>query len=55
MYELSITLRTFFGVTGTEVGYSYYIITMIFETIIGVFFIVFAENNPRLTLKMKVQ
>ncbi len=54
IYELSLTIRLFFAVTGTEIGYSYYIISMILETGVGLFFILFSEDDPRLAIRMKI-
>jgi hypothetical protein len=53
MYELSLIIRFFVGATGAEIGIYYYTISLIFETIIGLFFAIFTEESPVLKFKIK--
>lgn len=53
MYELSLIIRYFVGATGAEIGFYYYTISLILETVFGIFFIVFSEDNRLLKIKIK--
>lgn len=51
-YIMSMALRTFFAITRTDVGINYYLFSILFEMICGLFFIIFTEGNPKLTLRI---
>jgi hypothetical protein len=52
-YELSILIRLFYAANGSIMGLYYYFVSMIFEILIGLFFTIFRENNPRLLIHLK--
>ncbi len=53
MYELSILVRLFYAANGTSLGLYYYVILLILEIFIGIFFTIFRENNPKLQIQLK--
>lgn len=56
IYELSLTIRLFFAVTGTEIGYSYYIISMIDRQIaMGLLLIILVRRSELMTLRVMVR
>ncbi len=52
IYETSLLMRFFFALTGTNIGYLYYLITSILEVFIGIFFTIFTEDSPALQIKL---
>lgn len=52
LYELSIVLRFFFAITETQVGYFYFYTSMIFESMLGIFFFIFTEESRGMMVKI---
>ncbi len=52
LYELSIVLRIGFALTQTQVGLYYYLVSMSFETMLGIFFTLFREDSRGIRLKI---
>ena len=53
LYEITIITKFINILTNFTDAYIYFIITTIFEIFIGLFFIIFREDNPRLLLQLK--
>ncbi len=52
LYELSLVLRMGFGLAGTQVGLMYFYTSMIFETMLGIFFILFREDSRGIKIQI---
>ncbi len=55
IYELSILVRLFYAANGTSMGLYYYVVLTILEIVIGIFFTIFRENNPKLKIQLKLR
>ena len=51
--ELSMIMRAFFALTRTNVGIKFYVFSLLFEMVCGMFFMVFSEENSRLSIRIK--
>lgn len=52
-YELLILIRLFYAANGSIMGLYYYMVSILCETFIGLFFTIFRENNPKLHIRLK--
>lgn len=51
-YELSLLIKGIVYLSGTFSGFIFFFITLAFQIIIAVFFIIFREDNPKLTFRL---
>lgn len=49
-YEANLVVRIFFALTNSNPGLYYFIIGTIFETLLGLFFCIFREDNQKLII-----
>ena len=52
LYELSIVVRFFMAITSTVPSIYYYHFSIIFEMLVGLFFSIFVEENPKFHIKL---
>jgi hypothetical protein len=53
LYELTVITKYFGLITGFANARSYFIITSIFESLIGIFFCIFKERDTQILIKLK--
>ena len=53
LYEISVVTKIVNLITGFADAYTYFYLTTAFEILIGIFFIIFKEDDPRIVFKIR--